>query len=295
MSRSFILTHRPQSQATAPRRRVLITGAAGNIGSSFAEAHHTRYDLTLMTHPDAETDGIEAYGTMVEGDTADLKRLTELFDGIDTVLHLAADASPEATWDSVMRNNIAGTYNVMVAAVAAGCRRVVFASSIHAVSGYQASIQVHPDDPVSPGDLYGVSKCFGEAMARFVATQRGVSAIAIRIGAFQPLEAARRDNSMGMMNAFVSHRDLNQLICRCIDDESLEFAVVHGLSRNRFNRMDIETARELLGYEPEDDFTQENPELKHLELSERVQPHSEERGQRSGIREELDSSDADNS
>jgi nucleoside-diphosphate-sugar epimerase len=183
----------------------------------------------------------------------------------------------------------------MVAAAAAGCRRVIFASSIHAVSGYAADTQVHPDDPVSPGDLYGVSKCFGEAMARFMATQHNLSAIAIRIGAFQPLEAAQDPDSMGMMTAFVSHRDLDQLIRRCIDDDRLRFAIVHGLSQNRFNRMDIETARELLGYRPEDDFTQENPNLSGLDLSDKVHPHSEQGGQRSGIRNDLKSAAQDNS
>src|SRR5207237_718422 len=111
--------------------------------------------------------------------------------GIDTVLHLAASASPSSTWDVVLNANIVGTYHAFVAAKVARCRRVIYASSIHAVSGYPADVQVHTTDPVNPGDLYGVSKCFGEAMARYMAEQEGLSAIALRIGGFQPASFAK--------------------------------------------------------------------------------------------------------
>ncbi len=100
---------------------------------------------------------------------------------------------PIALWKDLLEANIIGTYNVFVAAKAAGVRRVIYASSIHAVSGYPADVQVKTTEPVNPGDIYGVSKCFGEALARYMAEKEGVSAIALRIGAFQPLEAARDD------------------------------------------------------------------------------------------------------
>ena len=86
---------------------------------------------------------------------------------------MAGDPSPSATWESLLPTNIIGTYNIFVAAKAAGCRKVIYASSIHAVSGYPADVQVKTDEPVNPGDLYGVSKCFGEALGRYMAEQEG--------------------------------------------------------------------------------------------------------------------------
>jgi NAD(P)-dependent dehydrogenase (short-subunit alcohol dehydrogenase family) len=287
MSDSFQLHTPPAPAGSKPRRALLVTGATGRIGSYFARTASEAHDLTLMAHPGAETTEIDALGSVRRAELADLDAVKALCEGIDTVVHLAADPSPSATWESVAANNITGTYNVMVAAVAAGCRRVVFASSIHAVSGYPPGRQVQADDPVSPGDLYGVSKCFGEAMGRFVATQHGLSVICIRIGAFQPLQAARDPDNVGLMNAFVSRRDLDQLIHRCVDDERVRFAIVHGLSDNAFNRMNTIEAKELLGYRPEDDFSRENPRLAGLELDERVTPHSEAGGQRTGIRRDL--------
>jgi hypothetical protein len=190
------------------------------------------------------------------------------------VLHLAADPDPDAPWDSLLPNNIVGTYHLFLAAKSAGCRRVIYASSIHAVSGYPKDYQVHTSDPVNPGDLYGVTKCFGEALARYMAEKQGLSSVCVRIGAFQPLDAARTEQSLEMLDAFVSHRDLNQLLHRCIDTEEITFAIVHGLSDNRFKRLDISDTRELLGYQPVDDFTAENPKLRDLHLGERVKAHN---------------------
>lgn len=272
---------------SAKRRRVLVTGAAGNIGSYFAEHNHDRYTLRLAVFDEDQVKDVEELGEVVVVDVTDLEQTKRACAGIDVVLHLAADPSPEATWASLLPANIVGTYNVFAAAKAAGVKRVVYASSIHAVSGYPAEVQVQPDDPVNPGDLYGVSKCFGEALGRYMAEKEGVACIAVRIGAFQPLSAAREAGNMGMMDAYVSHRDLSALLQRCVEADHLQWAVVNGLSANRFNRLDITSARELLGYSPQDDFTELNPKLAKLNLSEQVQGHHIADPEESGLREDV--------
>jgi hypothetical protein len=291
MAQSFTATATGALAEAAPeRRRVLVTGAAGHIGSYFAEHSHHKYDLVLLEcELDEETDKIKNFGELVPGDITDLDHMKEVCRGVDTVLHLAADPSPAAPWSSVRDLNITGTYNTYVAAKAAGCRRVIYASSIHAVSGYPADVQVKTNEPVNPGDLYGVSKCFGEAMGRYMAEQENLSVIALRIGAFQPLESARdEERGLRMLDAWVSRRDLNQLIEKCIDVENIRFAIFHGLSDNRFKRLDISDARELVGYAPQDDATRENPLVKDLNLSEEVGSHSmADAGQKSGLREDL--------
>ena len=270
------------------RRRILVTGAAGNIGSYFAEHAHDRYELRLMVLPSDDATAIQPFGEVVTGDLLDLDRMKELCTGIDTVVHLAANPDPSATWDSLLQANIVGTYNAMVAAKAAGCRRLIYASSIHAVSGYPADVQVKTSEPVNPGDLYGVTKCFGEAMGRYMAEQEGLSVIALRIGAFQPRESALGEQGVAMLDAWVSQRDLHQLIERCIDVENIKFAIFHGLSNNRFKRLDISDAREIVGYDPQDDLTAVNPQLKDLNLAETVSTHNRSGDeQESGIRDEL--------
>ena len=287
MADSYTLHHPISSAAeTPPRRKVLVTGAAGRIGSYFAQHSHNRYDLRLLVLDphDEEVAALKDYGEVIAGDVTDLESIRTACQDVDTVLHLAGNPSPTATWHSVRDVNIEGTYHTMVAAKAAGCRRVVFASSIHAVAGYPPDRQVMTDDPVNPADLYGVSKCFGEAMGRYMAQQQGLSVIAVRICGFQPLDFARREDSAPMLDAFVSDRDLNQLLCRCVDDEKINFAIVHGLSDNQFKRLDLTRTRELLDYHPQDDLTKMNPRLKDLDLT--PQDHNDQR--KPGIREELD-------
>ena len=87
------------AKGAATRRRVLVTGAAGRIGSYFAGASHDTYELRLMVHElDADAEALRAFGEVVAGDLGDLERMKELCRGIDTVVHMAADPDPSATW-----------------------------------------------------------------------------------------------------------------------------------------------------------------------------------------------------
>lgn len=271
------------------RRRVLVTGATGRIGSYFCEHAHDRYNLRMTDLPDVNSDirdAIAPLGAYTAADLTDLDACKTLCEGIDTIVHLAGNPSPAATWDALLPQNILATYNVFAAAKAAGCRRVVYASSIHAVSGYPPDVQVKTSEPVNPGDLYGVTKCFGEALGRYMANREGVSTIAIRIGAYQPLANAKKKKSLAFLDAFVSRRDLTQLICCSIDVEDVVFAVVHGVSDNRFKMLDISDAREVLGYDPQDDVTEMQPDLKPLHLSQRLSTHANDDPDKSGLRED---------
>ena len=269
------------------RRRVLVTGAAGRIGSYFAEHSRERYDLRLMIqHPD-QAEAVREFGEVVQADLGDLEGMKRICSGIDTVVHMAGNPDASATWKPLLETNIIGTYNAMVAAKSAGCRRLIFASSIHAVSGYPREVQVKTSEPVNPGDLYGVTKAFGESLGRYMAEQEGLSVIALRIGGFQTVENARQESSAGMADAWVTNRDLTQLIQKCIDNESLKFAIFHGLSNNAFLRLDISDARELVGYEPQDDVFALNPRLAPLDMANKTYKHSVDSPARSGLRDDL--------
>jgi uronate dehydrogenase len=272
------------SDARSPERLVLVTGAAGRIGSAYAEHASNRYRLRLTDRPGSGLERLASYGDIAPADLDDLEELARVVDGVDTVVHLGADPSADATWSDVLAANIVGTYNLMLAAVAARCRRVVYASSIHAVSGYPPDVQVRTTDPVRPGDIYGVSKCFGEALGRYVADQEGVSVIAIRIGAYQPLEVATDAGAVPLHDIYVAPSDLNQLIDLCVESD-VRWAVVHGISDNRAKRLDLEDTRQLLGYSPTVDFARVNPAMPDA-VAERPE-HNLSGGQRSGLRDDL--------
>lgn len=233
---------------------MLVTGAAGRIGSYFAEHSSDIYDLRLMVKGDeAKVEQIKAFGEVHDCLLDDLDGLKMLCEGIDTVIHLAADHRVDAPWEDLLPNNIVGLYNVFEAAKAQKCRRIIFASSINAIGAIGPDVQVRSEDPVNPFNLYGATKCFGEALCRLYANREGLSGIALRIGAFQTLESMR-DLAMRIPTSVViTPRDLHQLLVRCVDDEKLQFAIFQGMSNNRHSKYDISDARELLGYAPVDD------------------------------------------
>jgi nucleoside-diphosphate-sugar epimerase len=235
------------------RRIVLLTGAAGRIGSAFRRAHGHDYhfrlaDVRNVRLADTPGDGHEVLWL----DVADAAACAAACAGIDTVIHLAADPSPEAEWEgSLLDNNIRGVVNVFRAASEAGCRRAIFASSVHAIGGYPPDTPIPDDAPPRPTNLYGASKAFGEAVAATYSTT-GLSGIAIRIGAYDaPWFYEERDPIAA--TAYVSPRDLNQLLIRCIETPDIPYAVVAGVSANRRNRFDLVNTRLLLGYAPRDD------------------------------------------
>jgi NAD+ dependent glucose-6-phosphate dehydrogenase len=234
------------------RRFVLLTGAAGRIGTAFREAHGERYRFRLA---DLETDALANTPgedhQIVRLNIADADTCREACAGIDTVIHLAADPSPEADWESsLLQNNIKGVVNIFRAASEASCRRVVFASSVHAVGGLQDD--AIPDDaPPRPVNLYGASKAFGEAVAATYSAA-GLSGIAIRIGAYDAPWFYEDGDATAAM-AYVSARDLNDLLVRCIETDNIPYAVVAGISDNARKRFDLIQTRQLLGYDPQDD------------------------------------------
>lgn len=235
-------------------RKVLLTGAGGRIGTMFRAAVAGQYDFVLVDKDRCKiTD--PAGAKVVEADLADLAVCHKLCAGIDTVVHLAADPSTTADfYASLLDNNIKAVYNIFRAAKDQGCRRVVYASSIQVIEGYPLDVQAKVDAPIKPMNMYAVAKAFGEATAHYFAYAEGLSSIAVRVGAYEGNRAPGTWVADGRtLSAFVSKRDLAQLLQRCIEVEGVQFGIVQAVSDNRFKRMDITETRELVGYAPQDD------------------------------------------
>jgi uronate dehydrogenase len=233
-----------------PLRRVLVTGAAGRIGSAFAAQAAAKYELTLTDLPNRDFSGIDKYGKVVPADLYDSSAALELCGDVDTVVHLAGEPSPKAEWRRLLAANIEMCHNTFMAAADAGCRRLIFASSVHAVSGYPADKMISPEDHVNPGDLYGVTKVFGEALGRYLATTRCLSVIALRIGAFVRPETTAGDLSWAA-GEYIAPYDLCDLICQAIEaDDDISYTILNAVSDNEHKRLDISKTADILGYDP---------------------------------------------
>jgi nucleoside-diphosphate-sugar epimerase len=236
--------------STTAKEKLLITGAAGRIGQLFVQHLKDRYDLVL-------TDIIDAPETLsfpfTKADISDLSSIRPLFDKVDTVIHLAADYRRDAPWESLLPNNVIGVYNVFEAAYQAQCKRVIFASSINSVDGYEDGIQIKTDMPVAPLNLYGASKAWGEAVGRFYADFKGLSVYCLRLGwvTAHDNEAIKRVGVKGL-RMVLTHRDMLQLVDCCLNS-SEHFAIVHGISDNTVQRLELSDTKANLGYTPVDD------------------------------------------
>ncbi len=258
-------------------RLLVITGAAGRIGTFYRKhlkdegllgAAEGQWRLRLVdVRPPQETqpDDDVQVGEQ-DSNLADLEVARRAARGAHSVLHLAADPSPRADfYASLLDRNIKATYNVLHAAHELGVKRVVFASSVNAILGYPRDVQVRAEDVAWPGNVYGASKAWGEAICgAFVAQSEGrLSAIAVRIGGVTHRDQVRARGPSGgrtidrggeWQSITVTHDDLCRLFDCCLNGApDVTFAVVNGISANRFLRMDLESTRRRIGYQPQDD------------------------------------------
>ncbi|NJN84691.1 MAG: NAD(P)-dependent oxidoreductase [Caldilineaceae bacterium] len=236
-------------------KRILLTGATGRIGAEFFEEMKGRYWFRLAARRPEKLGDVGEH-ELFHLDVADADRCQEACRDIDAVVHLAADPSPAAGfYESLLDSNIKGAYNIFRAAKDQGCNRVVYASSIQTIEGYPLDRLAFPDGPIRPLNMYGACKAFGEATAHYFAAVEGLSCLCVRIGNYQgnsdSMEADGR-----RLSAWISNRDMNHLFERCIETPDLQYAILQAVSDNRFKRMDITSARELVGYQPKDDSFQ---------------------------------------
>lgn len=233
------------------RGKILITGAAGRIGSFLVENLAERYELVLtdIRQPD------ETYGfPFHQADIGNIEIIRQVSQGVEVVVHLAANPNENAPWEEIYPANIIGVYNVFQAAVDSGCKRVVFASSIHVVQGYPADVQVATTMSVRPLNIYGAAKAWGEALARYYADRQQISMICLRFGWVIHREDLNIQPNHADLNMVITLDDLARLVSASIEAPyELHFGIFHGISNNRRRRLDISSTCEILGYKPRDD------------------------------------------
>jgi uronate dehydrogenase len=225
---------------------ILITGAAGKIGNALRRGLHGSYSLIRLA--DIAPLGTAAAGEdLATTDIRDLAALERAMAGIDCVVHLAG-VPEEAAWETVLPLNIEGCYNVFEAARRCGVKRVIFASSNHAVGFHRRERFIDNTVDPRPDSRYGVSKVFGEAIGRLYADKHGISVACLRIGTFRTPD---RPVDARQLLTWISHRDMVQLVRRCIDHPNYHFVTVYGVSNNLRSRWDNANVK-FLGYRPED-------------------------------------------
>jgi uronate dehydrogenase len=231
------------------RKRVLITGASGRIASTFFRAMSDRYTFTLVDvkEPSYEVGSEHKYLNI---DLSKPSALREHLAGIDVVLHLAGNPDPAATFEQVLHSHMLVTTYVLESVSEANCGRFIYASSAQTIEGYPVDVQVNTRMAVNPANLYGVSKCYGEALCAYYSSQKALSTLCVRIGAFEHEGSGNLHNGRDL-SAWLAPADAVSLLERCIETPNIGHAIVHGISDNRFKRLDLSDTSALLGYAPQ--------------------------------------------
>ncbi len=251
----------------ADKKHVLVTGLSGLVGTALRSDFEDRYELSSLSR--YGTDGMDDSHNF-KGNIAELDTIIPAFEGQHTVVHLAADRSANANWESALRNNFVGVYNVYEAAKRTGVKRVVFGSSQHAIGGfyqdepYKTILAGKFDQvkrpfklidetvPIRPDGYYGASKAYAEGLGSYYSEFHGISSINIRIG--WTISNDNPTSNGGGLAMWLSHRDTAQIHVKAVDaPDLLMYTVVFAMSNNYWNIFSLEKARKVLGYEPQDD------------------------------------------
>lgn len=230
------------SKAGGKAQRVLLTGAAGGIGTRLRTLLKGAYrELRLSDVSVPKNLGKDE--SFAPADLADMAAVEKIVKGVDGIIHLGG-VSIEKPWEMIHPANIVGCYNLFEAARRNRVKRVVFASSNHVMGFYRRRRKVGTDALVRPDSRYGVSKAFGEALGAFYADKYGLRVLCIRIGNFadKPVDLRR-------MSIWISPDDLVQLIRIGLEHPDVCYDVVYGASDNARSWWDNAAAFRL-GYKP---------------------------------------------
>jgi uronate dehydrogenase len=225
-------------------KKLVLTGAAGSLGSRLRAPLKKMCDELVSTDIVADIGTLQDGETYVQADLSSLDAMLKIIEGADMVVHFGAIAD-EAAWDDILQSNIIGAYTVWEAAYRCGVKRVVYASSVHAVGMHKKTDTIGLDAPHRPDTYYGLAKCFSEDLASLYWDKRGIESVCLRIFSCAPATNAR---SIG---TWLSYDDLIHLVERSVDSPVVGFSIVYGISNNDRAVVDNTKAGHL-GYRPKD-------------------------------------------
>jgi len=236
--------------------RILLTGACGKLGRKLLPTLSRSHEVVGIDRVHCDSNAIHRIDLTASG-----VAWQDLLDGVDTVVHLAACSHPDSEWHDLKVPNIELVNSLYAACVGRGIRRVVFASSNHVLSGYRNSPEIpllNSDTPPWPGNLYGLSKLYGEQVGRHHAERSGIHVVNLRIGWNPPSRQIFLRYDCAWTRWFwLSDDDLLALFeCALNSPLTSHSITVNGVSANRASPWDIDEGERLIGYRPRDEVSE---------------------------------------
>ena len=225
-------------------KKIVLTGASGRLGSYLREPLTKLAEKLISTDIDDSIGNLYPGETFIKADLEDLPAFERILEGADMVVHFGAFVD-EAPFEKLLGPNFLGAYNIWEAARRNKVRRVIYASSIHAVGMYPTNETIGVDVPHRPDTFYGLAKCFAEDLGRMYWEKCGLEAVCLRILSCAQVTSTRA------LGSWLSYDDLIQLVTRAIDTPTTEFSIIYGVSNN--DRATVTNNKStFLGYKPKD-------------------------------------------
>ena len=225
-------------------QKLVLTGAAGKLGSYLREPLSKMCDVLITTDIVKNIENVALNETYAQADLANMTQIYPLLEGADMVVHFGALVD-EAPFEKILGPNLIGAYNIWEAAHRHKLRRVVYASSIHAVGMYPKTEAIDINVSHRPDTFYGLAKCFAEDLGRMYWEKRGLECVCMRILSCAQVTKPRA------VGSWLSYDDLVRLVQRAIDTPITGFSIVYGVSDNDRTPVDNSGARHL-GFRPKD-------------------------------------------
>ena len=227
-----------------PFQKILLTGAAGALGKVLRQSLAAHTQVLRLTDI-ADIGSAAPHEDIIRCDLADKAPTIALCEGVDAIVHFGGQAT-EASFEQVMGPNIQGIFHIYEGARIHGVKRVVFASSNHAIGFHKQSDVIDADCLTRPDSYYGLSKAYGEGMAQFYFNRYGIETVSIRIGSAFP-----EPHDARMLITWLSYRDLSELVRCALTAPKVGHTIVYGASDNRDKWWDNSKAAHL-GFQPQD-------------------------------------------
>jgi uronate dehydrogenase len=223
--------------------KILVTGAAGGIGTRLRKLLKGVYPSIRWSDIRKPAD-LAADESFMAADLSHLAEVESIVAGVEGIVHLGG-FSVEGPWETILNANIVGCYNLFEVAYRAGVKRVVFASSNHAVGFYPRAKRIGINMPVRPDSRYGVSKAFGEALGALYADKHGLRVTCLRIGNVgdAPLDQRR-------LAIWLKPEDLVALVRIGLEHPDIRYEIFYGASDSAAGWWDNSNARRF-GYLPQ--------------------------------------------
>jgi len=234
-------------------KKILVTGASGHLGGMlFKSLAQVGYTNLLGT--DLKKKNILNKEKFVLTNLRDFKKVLKITKNVYGIVHFGA-IPIEDTQPNILQNNIIGTYNLFEAARINKVKRIIFASSNHAIGFHRRTTKLNELSTQRPDSHYGLSKAFGEDLSRFYADKFNIKSMCIRIGTCLKVPEDRRH-----LSTWISYDDLTQLVDIGLKHKAIHHEIVYGASRNKKSWWNNRRAY-ALGYKPKDSADKFNIKL----------------------------------